>query len=354
MWGWKQQTSRSAQRTWLLSSPSPTASDLIDQKKFVEIRTYSQKFTNNPNEKFLLMILGSQAKLENDQKGLNVKRGLRTRCEMGLRPGPAPTGYLNERRTDRKCHVIVDPKRASIIKQVFEKVAYERCSGRKIYSWLKDIDFRSVNGKYLTLSNIYVILKNPFYYGEFEYPLGSDTWYQGIHTALISKELYLKVQEKLTLENKKLQPGSKEFAFTKLKICGLCGSGITAEEKYRKLVGGGFNIHIYYGCGRSKDHDCKCGYIREDELIKQMCELIDEIDLDKAGLKQKLQRELERFHRFQDSVLGVDPEKIKKREVDMRNYAKYILKEGTIFEKRDLMGCLRSKLMLKEKRLSLS
>ena len=27
--------------------------DLLDQKKHIEIHTYSQKFTNNPNEKFL-------------------------------------------------------------------------------------------------------------------------------------------------------------------------------------------------------------------------------------------------------------------------------------------------------------
>jgi len=48
--------------------------DLFDQKKLIEIRTYSQSFKDNPNEKFLLMILGSQAKLENDQKSQNVKR----------------------------------------------------------------------------------------------------------------------------------------------------------------------------------------------------------------------------------------------------------------------------------------
>src|SRR3989344_2285432 len=33
--------------------------DLMDQEKLIEIKTYGQKFTNNPNEKFLLMILGS-------------------------------------------------------------------------------------------------------------------------------------------------------------------------------------------------------------------------------------------------------------------------------------------------------
>lgn len=52
-----------------------TIVDLMDEKKIVEIRTFGQKFTDNPNEKFLLMILGAQGKLENDQKGVNVKRG---------------------------------------------------------------------------------------------------------------------------------------------------------------------------------------------------------------------------------------------------------------------------------------
>src|ERR1035437_7392660 len=59
--------------------------DLMDAKLLLEIRTFSQQFTNNPNEKFLLMILGSQAKLENDNRGINVKRGMKNKCEMGWR-----------------------------------------------------------------------------------------------------------------------------------------------------------------------------------------------------------------------------------------------------------------------------
>src|ERR1700685_1435002 len=95
--------------------------DLMDAGGLQEIRTYSQSFRNNPNEKFLLMILGSQAKLDNDNRGINVTRGLRTRCEMGLRPGVAPVGYNNEKHADKKCHAAVDPVRAPIIKQMFEK-----------------------------------------------------------------------------------------------------------------------------------------------------------------------------------------------------------------------------------------
>lgn len=88
--------------------------------------------------------LPSQAKLENDNKSINVKRGLRTRCEMGLRPGPAVVGYLNEKRMDKKCEVVIDHERAPIVKQMFEKVAYEKWSGRKLYHWLKfDLNFKT-------------------------------------------------------------------------------------------------------------------------------------------------------------------------------------------------------------------
>jgi len=140
---------------------------------------FSQTFSNSPNEKFLLMILCSQAKLENDNRGINVKRGLRARCELGLWPTMATTGYIKERRLDRKNECLLDPDRAPVIKQIFEKVAYEKWSGRKVYHWLKfDLNFRTHAGKkHLSLGNIYKILDNTFYYGSFEYPRGSSNWY---------------------------------------------------------------------------------------------------------------------------------------------------------------------------------
>jgi site-specific DNA recombinase len=105
----------------------------MDTKLLQKIRNYGQRFSDSPNEKFLLMILGSQAKLENDNRGINEKRGLRARCEMGLWPTVAPLGYLNQRHIDKKCQLIQDLQRAPIIKKIFEKVAYEHYSGRKIY-----------------------------------------------------------------------------------------------------------------------------------------------------------------------------------------------------------------------------
>jgi len=323
--------------------------DLMDQKILLEIKTFSQRFTNNPNEKFLLMILGSQAKLENDNKSLNVKRGLRMRCEMGLWPTTAPTGYLNEKRTDRKGYVLVDPERAPAIKKMFEKVAYEKWSGRKLYHWLRfDLNFRTKSNHHLSLSNVYLILQNSFYCGIFEYPRGSNNWYTGKHEPIITKELFEKAQEQLKRDQ--IHRGeSKEFAFTKLITCGLCGSGITADEKFKKLANDTVARYIYYGCTRSKDLNCKGGYIREEELINQFSQLLDKISLDELGMREKIEKEIERYQKFQAEVLRKKGKIEKPKEVDIRNYAKYILKAGSIVEKRELLTCFKSKLLLKNK-----
>ena len=50
--------------------------DLMDQGKLSKIRTFSQTFSNNPNEKFLLMILCSQAKLQDPATPKNPVYGI--------------------------------------------------------------------------------------------------------------------------------------------------------------------------------------------------------------------------------------------------------------------------------------
>jgi len=327
--------------------------DLMDQKLLFEIRTYGQRFSDSPNEKFLLMILCSQAKLENDNRGVNVKRGLRTRCEMGLRPGVAPTGYFNEKRLDRKCQAIVDPERGPIIKKMFEKVAHDKWSGRKLYHWLKfDINFRTKSNHHLALSNIYIILQNPFYSGIFEYPEKSGNWYTGKHEPLITKELYDLVQDQLKRD--RIQRESREFAFTKLITCGLCGSGITADEKYKKLKDGTVAKYIYYGCTRSRDLHCKGGYLREEELISQLAHLLDDIDINELGIKQKFEQELERYRKFRRGILGLAKETLnEEKDLDIKTYTKYLLKEGTITEKRELLANIKSRLKFRNKQVVL-
>ncbi|MFM2415001.1 MAG: hypothetical protein RI911_694, partial [Candidatus Parcubacteria bacterium] len=270
----------------------------------------------------------------------------RTRCEMGLRPGVAPVGYSNEKHADRKCHAVVDELRAPVIKQMFEKVANEKWSGRKLYQWMKfDINFKSRANKNMTLSSVYVVLQNPFYYGVFEYPEKSGNWYDGKHKPLITKELFDSVQDQLK-RDRIVRSDIKEFAFTKLMLCGSCGSGISADEKFKKLKDGTSNRYVYYGCTRSKDKDCKNGYVREEELINQTVKIIDQIDLNQISMRDKFEAEVERMRKFQRTFTGTATDTKPQKGIDLRDYAKYLLREGSVTEKRELLLCIKSKLVL--------
>lgn len=338
--------------------------DMMDQGKLQQIRTYSQNFSNNPNEKFLLMILCSQAKLENDNRGINVKRGMRAKCSMGWRPTVAPVGYLTVKGNpeDGKL-IIIDPERAFIVKQIFERVANQGQSGRTVKNWLDRMEFSTKNGKRLALSKVFTTLKNTFYYGDFEYPLNSGNWYKGKHEPLITKELFDKVQIQLQTPPKSYR--TKLFPFKKIFICGGCRGGITAEMKYRKLKYGGYTKHIYYHCARSVNYECNEPYIAEEELIRQLLFNIDKIEFNFTGISKKINEDIERYHRLKTQVLHQEYSTGNLNEFDyaiateekqemMKNYLKHILTIGAGEERQEILAYIKTKFILKDRHITAS
>jgi len=272
---------------------------------------------------------------------------------MGLWPCKPPTGYTKYKRMDQKCESIIDPDRAPIIKQMFEKIAYDGWSGRKVYQWLKhNINFKTENNIHLSLGNIYRIFQNHFYYGRFEFPKKSGNWYNGSHKPIITKELFDLVQEKIKSQILEPRSSQKEFAFTKIMTCGLCGSGITADEKFKKHKDGTVSRYVYYKCTRVKDSKCKSGYINEDDLIKQLQDLIDDIEIQTVPMREKITSEVKRFKSFEQMLLGRKTSVIIK-DIDIRNYAKFILQEGSMGEKREFLRCLKSEISLSNKKIAL-
>jgi len=237
---------------------------------------------------------------------------------------------------------------------MFEKIAHEAWSGREVCRWLKnDMNFKTRYGKHLTIGNIHRLFLNPFYYGEFEYPKGGGNWYKGIHTPIVSKELFDKVQERIAQRRSKKTWRTKEFEFTRLMKCGYCNSGITAEEKHKYQKNGNVHRYVYYGCTRFNDVICKNKYIREEDLLKQLLELMDTVKLDKLGIKDRLEQEAKKYYQFRKGVLGVQEDEQEVVDADIRSFAKYILKEGNILDKRLLLQNLKSKIYLKDKKISL-
>jgi DNA invertase Pin-like site-specific DNA recombinase len=331
--------------------------DLMDQQRLFEIRTFNQKFSNTPNEKFLLMILCSQAKLENDNKRDNVQRGLRARAQMGLFPTSTPIGYLTSNDRSRPCEKDIDPLRAPIVKQMFEKIAYEQYSCHDVLRWLEKTNFRSPNDKLVSLSTVQNILHRTFYYGSFEYPRGSGKWYQGVHTPIITKELFDLAQEQMQHYNhtKFRKSNPSVFSFLRLIRCGNCGSGVTGYDKYKRLKNGKVLAYRYYVCTQGKDRWCRESCTNEADIIEQLTKMFDKLDIDLIGTKAQLEAEIERWYRVDAFLSGrAVPERSQERkEVDLREYAKTIFEDGGPEERRLMLQNLKSRLILKNKHIYL-
>src|SRR3990172_4179751 len=72
---------------------------------------------NTSQGKFMLNIAFGQSKYYVDSLSENTKRGLRQKVKRGEYPSLAPIGYINDVRTKT---VVVDKKRASLIRKAFE------------------------------------------------------------------------------------------------------------------------------------------------------------------------------------------------------------------------------------------
>lgn len=328
-----------------------TVVDLMDQGMLQEIRTSGPKFTNSPSDKFMLMMLCSHAKLENDNKGVNVKRGFRAKVEMGYRPNMSPLGYLHDKYAQKgERRIYIDPERGPVVQEAFRKVAYEGFTGRDLKRWLDDEkQFKTRKGKKISLSMIYRMIDNSFYTGRYEFPQGSGRWYQGKHEPLINKEIFERAREVMKGAERTNRPGSKEFGFTKMFKCGTCNYGITADEKIKRLKDGTIRRYVYYGCNKKWLTGCKEPYIREEDMLSQLCKIIDKVDIDELTAVDRIKQEISRLQKMISSLGGhIATEKIAGMmpDIDVYACAKYILKEGTLEEKRNLLQSIKSMVAL--------
>lgn len=322
--------------------------DMMDSDQLQQIRTYGQVFSNNPNEKFLLMILCSQAKLENDNKGVNVRRGIRAKCEQGWRPGAAPMGYINISENGNKV-IIPDPERADTVRQMFERAALG-WSGRDIHMWLRKIRFETRKGGYVPLSHVLATLNNTFYYGEFKYPIKTGPLYKGAHEPIVSRELFEAVQATRNIPVK-ARWRSKQFAFKGLLRCASCGTDAIGEEKFKeiKVKRGKTKTarYVYYHCTRRVDYYCPEPYINENKLIEELTIFMQNIDESKVKMTEKLKYDIYNFKRLSSEALKVRGiEHDEDVESDFKMYAMYVLRNGSLQERARFMKGLNLPLAL--------
>src|SRR5215469_11339943 len=136
-----------------------------------------------------------------------VRKGMREKAEQGIYPSRPPLGYRNNKllRT-----IEVDPAKAPIAKRILDLYA----SGRYSLTSLR-IAIKTEFGINLAKGYLDRLLKNPFYSGQFRW---EDKLYEGTHTALVSRELFERVQAVFRGHNKP-RYGTHDFPYRGLLTC---------------------------------------------------------------------------------------------------------------------------------------
>lgn len=215
-----------------------------------------------------------------------------------------------------------------------------------IKQWLDSTPFRSRNGAFLSKSMIYSILRNSYYYGEFEYPLKSGKWYKGKHPAIIDKELFDKVAKQLYAPPRG-KWGEKYFAFKGIAKCKDCGASIVGEERFKNRRDGGRNRHVYYHCSRQVEYFCNQPYIREQDFINQVIDIINGLEYSKLKIGSKLKFKLIQY----DQMTQEHVEKERSNEEIFYAYTNYLMRYGDNKEKADFLVSLNLPFMLDNRKL---
>lgn len=257
---------------------------LLDLDILVEVKTPQQTFKNLPNDKFFLNFYCSQAKLENDNKGVDVKRGLKTKASLGWLPSGATIGYINTPDKQKGFKTIeVDAKRFPMVRRMWDLLLTGNYTVPTIWKMAKQWGLTTVprgkiGGKLIGRNTVYELFNNPFYYGYFEYPKGSGVWIKGEHKPMITQEEFDRAQVILGKHGKP-RPKEHNFTFTGLMRCQNCQSAITAEAKTKYQKNGNVHHYVYYHCTKRKDENCTEKCIELKKLNVQISDLLEKLTI---------------------------------------------------------------------------
>lgn len=250
----------------------------------------------------------------------HIRRGQNEALRRGFRPCLAPIGYKNTKfREKGKPEVcLIDEPNAQLVRKIFDLVLSRQYTPFQVYTMsVKEWGMRArkttrnPNCNPLSLHGFYNILNNPFYYGEFQWPVRArdkndiPQWYQGSHKPLITRAEFDEVQRIL---GKKGKPRNINHihTYTGLMRCGGCGARITCEKKIKRQMNGNVHEYSYYRCTGQIKSDCKQKSITEKQLEIVFKDFLASIRIDSRfheWAMAELRHEYERESNDKDSIL---------------------------------------------------
>ena len=209
---------------------------------------------------------------QSQKNGEDISLKMAHKVEQGGSVGRAKLGYLNVRKDydGRLVNTIaLDPVRAPLMRWAFEQYATGEYSVTQLQAALDEQGLTtrpSVKFKQavISTSQLAQILRDPYYTGVTRY---KGELYAGRHEPLISKELFLQVQQILDQRNRRGDRDRIHFHYLKgLIYCGRCeDEGRRSRMVYSQNKGNG-GIYEYFVCTAKQRGACDMSAIRIDAL----------------------------------------------------------------------------------------
>jgi len=252
-----------------------TISWMLQQAIIRHIQTFQRGYLPTDNVLMMNLEFGMANQFILDLS-VNTRRGQRSRVQQGWLPHKPPIGYLNNRYNQPdKPPIYPDPFSFPVMKKLWKTLIEKQCSIEKLFDIAKETGLKADKAFVISRRNFYLLFRNPFYCGSI---IWDNEVYPGKHEPMITKAEFNLAQR---IIDGRSFPKTQDhvFAFTGLMRCGECGAFITAEEKTKHQKNGNTHHYTYYRCTRRIKRDCSEPPIRSDELERQILEVLGKITI---------------------------------------------------------------------------
>jgi len=192
--------------------------ELFEEYNVVFISVTERFDTSTPSGRLLRNIMLTFAQFERELVSERVKDKMLQRATKGMwNGGGVPFGYKRENKK-----LVIVENEAKIVKNIYETYI-STGSLVNVYNKLIKSGIKNKNGQNFTKTALSYILRNINYTGKRKY---AGKVYNGIHSAIISDELFNQVQ---ALHSKRLPPTphNKKHLLTGILKCEECHSQMT-------------------------------------------------------------------------------------------------------------------------------
>ena len=257
------------------------ADDLLKKYGVITLATTQELDPTTPSGSFQQKILFLFGQMDNELRRDKVVTGMRELLTKGYWVWAAPRGYkdLNKgRATERK---LVVNEEGKILKKAFEWKAYNQLSNVEITRRLKRL------GVEISEKRLNTLFLNPFYCGLITSKMLPERVIEGRHEPLISKELFLAVN------NIRQETRNQGFVHNKdnenlpLKVftkCDKCGQSMTGYLAKKKGI-------YYYKCrtkGCKVNRSAKGMHELFQNVLKTFQIAKEEVEIIKVQLEEQM------------------------------------------------------------------